>query len=87
MFVVIVINIYLAALVANVATCYQIFSWVSRYGKVTRKINRHTYMFFIIYLTSSVTPLLSEVVGPAHLETICSQKGTGQQEAMCYRLV
>ena len=30
--------------------CEQIFSWLSRYGKMTRKMNRHTYMFFIIYL-------------------------------------
>ena len=36
---------------------------------------------------TSVTLLLSEVVGPVHLETICSQKGIGQQEAMFYRLV
>ena len=35
----------------------------------------------------SITQLLSEVVGPARLETICSQKGIGQQEAMFYRLV
>ena len=31
--------------------------------------------------------LLSKVVGSAHLETICSQKGIGQQEAMFYMLV
>jgi len=30
--------------------CEQIFSWLSRYGKMTRKMKRHTYMFFIIYL-------------------------------------
>ena len=40
-----------------------------------------------LYSYMSVTWLLSEVVGPAHLETICSQKGIGQQEAMFYRLV
>ena len=40
-----------------------------------------------LYCYLSVTRLLSEVVGPAHLETICSQKGIGQQEAMFYRLV
>ena len=40
-----------------------------------------------VYCYLSVTRLLSEVVGPAHLETICSQKGIGQQEAMFYGLV
>ena len=40
-----------------------------------------------LYCYLSVTWLLPEVVGPAHLETICSQKGIGQQEAMFYRLV
>ena len=40
-----------------------------------------------LYCYLSVTWLLSKVVGPAHLETICSQKGIGQQEAMFYRLV
>ena len=35
----------------------------------------------------SITQLLSEVVGPTHLETICGQKGIGQQQAMFYRLV
>ena len=40
-----------------------------------------------LYCYLSVTQLLSEVVGPAHLETICSQKGIGQQETMFYRLV
>ena len=40
-----------------------------------------------LYCYLSITWLLSEVVGPAHLETICSQEGIGQQEAMFYRLV
>ena len=40
-----------------------------------------------LYCYLSVTRLLSEVVGPAHLETIWSRKGIGQQEAMFYRLV
>ena len=40
-----------------------------------------------LYYYLSVTWLFSEVVGPTHLETICSQKGIGQQEAMFYRLV
>ena len=30
-----------------------------------------------LYCYLSVTLLLSKVVGPAHLETICSQKGIG----------
>ena len=30
-----------------------------------------------LYCYLSVTQLLSEVVGPAHLETICSQKARG----------
>ena len=30
-----------------------------------------------LYCYLSVTLLLSEVVGPAHLETICNQKGIG----------
>jgi len=30
--------------------CEQAFSWFSRYGKMTRKMNRHTYLFFILYL-------------------------------------
>ena len=33
-----------------------------------------------LYCYLSVTRLLSIVVGPAHLEAICSQKGIGQQE-------
>ena len=41
-----------------------------------------------LYCYLSVARLLSKVVvGPAHLETICSQNGIGQQEAMFYRLV
>ena len=40
-----------------------------------------------LYCYLSVTRLLSEVVAPAHLETICSQKCIGQQEAMFYMLV
>ena len=40
-----------------------------------------------LYCYLSVTRLLSEVVGPAHLETVCSQKGVRQQEAMFCRLV
>ena len=40
-----------------------------------------------LYCYLSVTWLLSEVVGPAHLETICSQTDIGQQEAMSYKLV
>ena len=35
----------------------------------------------------SITQLLSAVVGPSCLETFCSQKGIGQQEAMFYKLV
>jgi hypothetical protein len=30
--------------------CEQTFSWLSQYGKMTRKMHRHTYMFFILYL-------------------------------------
>ena len=40
-----------------------------------------------LYCYLSVTWLLSKVVGPAHLESIRSQKGIGQQEAMFCRLV
>ena len=40
-----------------------------------------------LYCYFSVTWLLSKVVGPTHLETICSQKGIEQQDAMFYRLV
>ena len=40
-----------------------------------------------LYCYLSFTQLLSEVVDPTHLETICSQKGIGQQEAMFCRLV
>ena len=40
-----------------------------------------------LYCYLSATQLLSEVAGPAHLETICSQRDIGQQEAMFYRLV
>ena len=40
-----------------------------------------------LYCYLSVTWLLSKVGGPAHSETICSQKGIGQQEVMFYRLV
>lgn len=28
--------------------CEQTFSWLSHYGKMTQKMNRQTYMFFII---------------------------------------
>ena len=37
-----------------------------------------------LYCYLSVTWLLYKVVGPAHLETTCSLKGIGQQEAMFY---
>ena len=40
-----------------------------------------------LYCYLSITQLLSEVVGPTHLETICSQKGIGQQKVTFYRLV
>ena len=43
------------------------------------KVKGQLYCYFLI------TQLLSEVVGSAHLETICSQKGNEQQEAMVYR--
>jgi len=49
---------------------------------VTSKI--HSRSFFHCYFLAW---FLFTVVGPAHLETICSQKGIGQQEAMFYRLV
>lgn len=30
--------------------CEQVFSWLSRYGKMTRRMNRHTFMFFLLYI-------------------------------------
>ncbi len=41
-------NYYLAQVDTEV--CEQTFSWFSKYGKMTRKMNRYVYMFFIIYL-------------------------------------
>ena len=40
-----------------------------------------------LYCYLSIMQLLSKVVGPTHLETICSLKGTGQQMATFYRQV
>ena len=39
-----------------------------------------------LYCYLLITRLLSEVVGPTHFETICSQKGIRQQKAMFYKI-
>ena len=33
-----------------IEVCEQTFPWLSCYGRMTRKMNHHTYMFFIVYL-------------------------------------
>ena len=30
--------------------CEQTFSWLSRYGKMTRRMNRSTFLFFLLYM-------------------------------------
>ena len=30
--------------------CEQVFSWLSRYKKMTSKMNRHNFMFFLLYI-------------------------------------
>ena len=30
--------------------CEQVFSWLSRYSHITKKMSQHTFIFFILYL-------------------------------------
>ena len=30
--------------------CEQVFSWLSKYKRITQKMNQHTFMFFMLYL-------------------------------------
>ena len=55
--------------------------------QVEASIKARSIATVLLYLKKLGPQLLPEVVAPSHLETICSQKGIGQQEAMFYRLV
>ena len=55
--------------------------------QVEGSIKARSIASVLLYLNELGLWLLPEVVAPSHLETICSQKGIGQEEAMFYRLV